>query len=148
MPRDDRLQPGRTAKPVLLLFEPFFVLRHTVAAVARELGLADIVEATSLDAATQLLERRSFDACLVSVADERRELELIQRLRAGTLATAASTPVAVTTATCDSGMVLTLKELPVSRIVLKPFKVKVLLDTLAQIVADGPPQATVRTSHA
>jgi len=113
--------------PGLLLLEPYFVLRHTVAAVARELRIADIVEATSLDSATQMLAHRSFDACLVSVGDEREELALIQRLRDGGLASRAETPVAVTAATVDAGLVLALKEMHVSRIVLKPFKVKVML---------------------
>ena len=125
------------SRPVLLLLEPYFVLRHTVAAVARELGLADIVEATSLDSATEQLARRRFDACLVSVADDRRELALIQRLRSGELATAADTPVAVTTALCDAGMILALKEMQVSRIVLTPFKVRTLLETVTRLVEDG-----------
>jgi len=123
--------------PGLLLLEPYFVLRHTVAAVARELRIADIVEATSLDSATQMLAHRSFDACLVSVGDEREELALIQRLRDGGLASRAETPVAVTAATVDAGLVLALKEMHVSRIVLKPFKVKVMLETLTKIVADA-----------
>jgi len=122
--------------PGLLLLEPYFVLRHTVAAVARELRIADIVEATSLESATQMLEHRSFDACLVSVGDERLELGLIQRLRDGVLACRPETPVAVTAATVDAGLVLALKEMHVSRIVLKPFKVKVMLETLTKIVAD------------
>jgi len=36
----------------------------------------------------------------------------------------------------DAGLVLALKEMHVSRIVLKPFKVKVMLETLTKIVAD------------
>lgn len=120
--------------PRLLLLEPYFVLRHTIAAVARELRIADIVEATSLESATQMLEHRSFDACLVSVGDERQELALIQRLRDGVLASRPDAPVAVTAATVDAGLVLALKEMHVSRIVLKPFKVKVMLETLATIV--------------
>lgn len=143
-PRDAAGRPT-APKPVMLLFEPFFVLRHTVAAVARELGLAHIVEATTFEGAMQLLERRAFDACLVAVDDQRLELELVQRLRAGGLASAADTPVAVTTAHCDAGMVLALREMNVSRIVLKPFKVRTLLDTVAHIVAD---RATAPTSGA
>ena len=137
MQADPQRANGRGDRPVLLLLEPYFVMRHTVAAVARELGLADIVEATSLDGARQQLARRPFDACMLSVAPDRRELELIQQLRSGALAAAAHTPVAVTTAQCDGGMILTLKELQVSRIVLTPFKVKVLLETLTRLVADG-----------
>jgi DNA-binding NarL/FixJ family response regulator len=126
------------ALPALLLLEPYFVLRHTVAAVARELRIADIVEATSLESATQMLGHRSFDACLVSVGDDRLELGLIQRLRDGALACHPETPVAVAAATVDAGLVLALKEMHVSRIVLKPFKVKVMLDTLTKLVADRP----------
>lgn len=131
--------------PGLLLLEPYFVLRHTVAAVARELRIADIVEATSLESATQMLEHRAFDACLVSVGDERLELGLIQRLREGVLATRPDTPVAVTANTVDAGLVLALKEMQVSRVVLKPFKVKVMLETLSKIVADRAPTAV--SSH-
>lgn len=116
--------------PVLLLLEPFSVLRQTVAMVARDLGIAEVVQAASLESAVQLMETRRFDACIVGVAEDRREMALIQRLRAGTLQAPASTPVAVTTAGCDAGMILALKDLQVSRIVLKPFKVKTILETL------------------
>lgn len=141
MPRTD------TTRPALLLLEPYFVLRQTVSAVARELQLADIVEVSSLEAAEQQLERRSFAACLVAVADDRRELELIQRLRDGRLASLPATPVAVTTHHCDAGMVLTLKEMQISRIVLKPFKVKILLETVSRLVEDGQGAGRTLATH-
>jgi DNA-binding NarL/FixJ family response regulator len=124
-----------TAPPSLLLVEPHFVLRHTVVAVANELGLARIVEATSLDSAGQQLSNQAFDGCVISLGDDRREVDLIRSLRAGGLASQADVPVAVMTADCDAGMVVVLKELNVSRIVLKPFKVKTILETISQLLA-------------
>lgn len=136
MPAENHRSRARPELPTLLLFEPYFVLRHTVAAVARDLQLADVVEATTLDGATALLEQRRFDACLMSVADDRQELGLLQRLRGGGLATQSETPVAVITEKCDAGLILTLREMQISRIVLKPFKVKVVLETLSRIIED------------
>lgn len=123
-----------TTPPSLLLMEPHFVLRHTVVAVAHELGIARIVEATSLDAAEYQLSSRVFDGCVLSLGDERREVDLIRSLRAGALASQPDLPVAVMTADCDAGMVVALKELQVSRIVLKPFKVKTIVETISQLL--------------
>lgn len=103
-------------------------------AVANELGIARIVEATSLDSARHRLSEEAFDGCVISLGDERREVDLLRALRAGDLASQPDVPVAVMTADCDAGMVVVLKELQVSRIVLKPFKVKTILETITQLL--------------
>jgi DNA-binding NarL/FixJ family response regulator len=43
--------------------------------------------------------------------------------------------VAVLTDACDAGMIVSLRELDISRIVLKPFKVKTILETISQLMA-------------
>ena len=126
---------GRTRKRPVLLFEPFFVLRHTVTVVAQELGVAEIVEAATPEVAGQLLRARAFAGCIVSMDDAGQGLELIRTLRMGTTASPEAVPIAVTTAACDAEMIATLKDLRVARIVLKPFKVKLILQTITQLVA-------------
>jgi hypothetical protein len=80
---------ARSVPPTLLLLEPYFVLRHTVAAVANDQGLARVVEATSVDNAEQQLSSRAFDGCVFSLGNARREVDLIRALRAGELASPA-----------------------------------------------------------
>ena len=54
----------------LLLVEPQFVLRRTVSTMAREMGLADVVEATGVAGAERLLYEQRFDALLVALDDD------------------------------------------------------------------------------
>jgi DNA-binding NarL/FixJ family response regulator len=131
----------RIAAPLsrsFLLLEPFSVLRQTVASVARSLGIAQIHQSTTLKSALQQVGLMRFDGLVVAVGDERDEIELIRRLRAGQTESMPSIPVAVMTSECDAGMVLVLRELQVSRILLKPFKVKSILETVSQMVQSSP----------
>ena len=121
-----------------LLLEPFSVLRQTVASVASSLGIARIHQAVTLKSALQQVERMRFDGLVLAIGDERAEIELIRRLRAGQTESMPSIPVAVMTSECDAGMVLVLRELQVSRILLKPFKVKSILETVSQMVQSTP----------
>jgi DNA-binding NarL/FixJ family response regulator len=130
-----RAAPARRS---LLLLEPFFVLRQTVTSVASDLNIAKIHQALSLEAALQLAKFRRFDGFVLSLGEEQRELELIRALRAGETESLPTIPVAIMTAECDAGTVLVLRDLQVSRILLKPFKVKSILDTISQMVEGTP----------
>ncbi|MDB6001858.1 MAG: hypothetical protein JWP52_3557 [Rhizobacter sp.] len=132
--RNHAAAPRRT----LLLLEPFAMLRSTVIGVAKDFGMAQIQEAVSFEAAAQQMSHRRFDGCVLSIGDERREVELIRRLRAGLTECWPTTPVAVMTAECDAAMVLVLRELQISRILLKPFKVKAILETINQLFESTP----------
>jgi DNA-binding NarL/FixJ family response regulator len=140
---DELLPPGVRLRTVprrqsLLLLEPYSVLRQTVASVARDLDLADIHQAMSFEAAERLLRFRRFDGCVLAIGEEHREIELIRSVREGHSESVPTTPVAVMTGECDAGMVLVLRELHVSRVLLKPFKVKTILETIRQIFESSP----------
>lgn len=122
----------------LLLVEPQFVLRRTVAVMARDLGLGDVQEATSTAVAEKLLFERRFDALLIAIDDNGDALQLLRRLRSGNTSQPVDLPVAATAAACDVELALRLKELDVCRLLLKPFKVRGVLDAIAALGAPKP----------
>ena len=126
--------PVPLAPPIeLLLVEPQFLLRRTVAAVARDMRLANPKELTSIEQAESLLAFKTFDALFLSMDEEAAALELMSRVRSGDTKCAADIPIAVTAATCSAPMALRLKQLDVRRLVLRPFKVKGVLDAIAAL---------------
>ncbi len=122
----------------LLLVEPQFVLRRTVSTMAREMGLADVQEATSTAVAERLLFERRYDALLIAIDDEGEALELLRRLRAGESSHPAGVPVAATASSCDVELALKLKQLDVCRLLLKPFKVRGMLEVISALGAPEP----------
>jgi CheY-like chemotaxis protein len=122
-------------RPALLIVEPDFLLRRTVAGVVRELALAEVHEATGVEAATRQLAEQPFEALLLALDDDGAAIELLRRLRRGALRSPPALPVAVTATACDAGLALRLKELDVKRVLLKPFKVKGVIDTIAGLCA-------------
>ncbi len=122
----------------LLLVEPQFVLRRTVSTMAREMGLADVVEATGVAGAERLLYEQRFDALLVALDDDGGALELVRRVRAGQSSQPADLPVAVMAPACDLALATRVKQLDVCRLLLKPFKVRGMLDVIAALGAPAP----------
>lgn len=121
----------------LLLVEPQSLIRSTAASVARQLQLPHIDETSSVDAATQRLERNRYDGLLLSLQEREHALALLERLRAGELATPAAVPVVVMSADCNTELALLLKQHQVSRLVLTPFKVKTLLESVEAMAAQA-----------
>lgn len=132
------MRPAVTPSGRLLLVEPQFVLRRTVATMAREMGLADVQEATSPALAERLLHERRFDALLIALDDEGEALKLVGRIRAGESPYPADLPVAATAGSCDVELALRLKELDVRRLLLKPFKVRGMLEAISALGAPAP----------
>jgi hypothetical protein len=122
------------APPIdLLLVEPQFLIRRTVAAVARDMRLANPKELTTIEQAESLVAFQSYDALFLSMDEEAAALELMNRVRHGDTRCAADIPIAVTAATCSTSLALQLKRLDVRRVVLRPFKVKGVLDAIAAL---------------
>ena len=122
----------------LLLVEPQFVLRRTVSTMAREMGLADVQEATSSAQAEKLLHDRRFDGLLIAIDEDGEALELVRRVRAGEAAHPSDVPIAATAMACDVELALRLKQLDVCRLLLKPFKVRGMLEVISALGAPEP----------
>lgn len=114
----------------LLLVEPHFVLRSTVTSVARSLDLGEIHASPSREAASQMLMARRFDAFVVAVGPDGEGLKLINAIRAGSGRGPRDAAVVVMAEFCDERAILAFRELKVRRILLKPFKVKDVLETI------------------
>ena len=126
--------PTPAAPPIdLLLVEPQFLLRRTVAAVARDMRLANPKEITTIEQAETLVSFHAFDALFLSLDEEAACLELMSRVRNGETKCAPDVPIAVTAAACGTPLALRLKHLEVKRLILRPFKVKGVLDAIAAL---------------
>jgi hypothetical protein len=126
--------PTPAAPPIrLLLVEPQFLLRRTVAAVARDMRLADPKEVTTIEHAESLVSFHAYDALFLSMDEENAALELMSRVRNGHTKCAPGVPIAVTAAACDTPLALRLKHLEVRRLILRPFKVKGVLDAIVAL---------------
>lgn len=128
------------APPQLLLVDPHSLFRRTVAMVARQLGIAQVHESSSLEAAQRLLEHQSMDGLLLDIGQGLDALALLQSVRAGALRCPPSTPVALTAEACDLPTAQLYKELQVRRIMLKPFKVKTALEVIQDLARPEPAQ--------
>ena len=94
----------------MLVLEPDAVVRSTVAAVVRELELAQVQQAASVPLGTQVLTETAVDALVLSLADTEAALELLTRLRAGEFPSRADIPVVVLAPACDGPLALRLKQ--------------------------------------
>lgn len=120
-----------SARHTLLLVQPQFLLRRTVASVAREMQLAQVREASSVAAAQDMLVNVHVDGILIDLDDADPAFELVQRVRDKQLCPAAGLPIAAMASACDPSMALRLRDLRVQRLLLKPFKVKSVLEVVA-----------------
>ena len=134
LPAHPPVAPVPQAPPIdLLLVEPQFLLRRTVAAVARDMRLAIPKEITTIEQAESLVSFHAFDALFLSLDEENAALELMSRVRNGDTKCARDVPIAVTAAACGTPLALRLKHLEVKRLILRPFKVKGVLDAIAAL---------------
>ena len=134
LPAHPPVAPVPAAPPIdLLLVEPQFLLRRTVAAVARDMRLANPREITTIEQAESLVSFHAFDALFLSLDEENAALELMSRVRNGDTKCARDVPIAVTAAACGTPLALRLKHLEVKRLILRPFKVKGVLDAISAL---------------
>lgn len=129
--------PGRRRTMRLLIVEPRQLFARTVALVARDLQIADVVDANSYVTAAALLSRGGFDALLLGLHDEKDGLQLLQELRLGRIGPRSDLPVGVMTDAVDGAAVARLSSLSVQRVLLRPFKVKSAVDTIEHLCRPG-----------
>lgn len=119
----------------ILLVEPVNLLRRTVALTVRSLGTAEVTESPTYQGARQLCERRRFDGAVIALewplpADSCGGLTLIQQIRHGQGPSAASIPIAVLVDSCNAELLQVLRACDVKRILIKPFRVRDVVDTI------------------
>lgn len=114
----------------LLLLEPDYMVRHTVALTARSTGLAEVHEAPSFKTAQELLSQMTFDCLLLALGADDQELELVEQLRCGRTLSPAGAAVAVIVSQCDMARAEKLRLIGVNQVILRPFKLKTLLGTI------------------
>lgn len=117
----------------LLLVEPDYVMRRTVAMTARSTEIAEITEASTYERAREIALRQAFDGLIVSLDGAGAGLDLLTRVRSGASASDIAVPVAVLTDRIDAATVLTLRTHTVARVVVKPCKVKTLMECIAAL---------------
>ncbi len=118
----------------MLLVEPATLLRRTVALTARSMGLGTVHEAASHAMALRLLKATSFDGVLIAVDDLQGDgatgaIGLLDQVRAGATASRTTIPIAVMLDQVDAPMLAALRARGVTRVLLKPFKARNLVDT-------------------
>lgn len=123
----------------ILLVEPETMLRRTVAMTARSLGLGQVHEAATNAAALRLLSVRRFQGAVIAIEcfgngkDQRYDLGLIDRLRADAANASDALSIAVLAEKVTPELLGDLRKRDISRVILKPFRAKVLLETIENI---------------
>lgn len=132
--------PEPSATLQMLLVEPETLLRRTVSLTARTLGLGQIHEAASLAAAERLLREQAFHGAVIAidcnaVTEKGYDLSLLDLVRDGQSSSDAGIPIAVMADRATTELLRELRTRDVSRVILKPFRARVLLDAFAELEA-------------
>lgn len=117
----------------MLLVEEQNLLRKTVSLTARSLGLGTVHEAATMQAAERMLRERAFQGAVISIdcgadGDCHYNLALLDKVRNGLSASPATIPIAVMVDQATADLMRELRERQVNRVILKPFRAKVLLE--------------------
>lgn len=113
-----------------LFVDPNFVMRRTVAGAARDLQLAQVDEAASVEAGGLLLREGRYDVVLVDIDIDGggKALGWIDEIRrGGRVAT-----IVAMSASPNAALVASLRDRGVTQLLCKPFKIKDLLRRLPQ----------------
>ena len=119
----------------ILLHEPDHLLRRTVVASARSLFAIDLSEGTRIESTSALLRSQSFDGLLLALPEgaEEAPMQLLSDLRAGALVPAPDIAVIVMAYAPPPRVLERLEALQVNRLLMKPLKVKHILQGLHQL---------------
>lgn len=130
--------PDFTTTPTMrmILLEPEVLLRRTVAMTARSLGMAEIHEAASVKLAQRMMQERVFHGAVIALDDGAQlqdyDLSLLDEVRKGHTASPADMPIAVMAGRCDAALVQALRQRQVNRVILKPFRARLLLEVFTE----------------
>ncbi len=126
------MSPARRL-PAVLLVEPQFVMRRTMVSVARELGLVDFHDVSSVARALPMLQTTRFGGMVLDIDDGADALALLERVRAGEFVCRADLPVVAMCFPAPPGSSARLDALAPLRTLQKPFKIKELLASVAMM---------------
>lgn len=130
-----------TMLPRILLVEPQFVLRRTMVMVARDLGMVDFHEASSVGRARALLATGAYEGLVLDLQEGPQALELLGELRQGRFATPRDARVVVLAGGGSPVNAERLQGLDVARVLGKPVRISELLDTVVGVQEEGAPAA-------
>ena len=127
----------------MLLVEPETLLRRTVSLTARTLGLGQIHEAASAEAAQRLLRAQAFHGAVIAIrcdadGDCPYDLALVDQIRAGESASLCSIPVAIMADHATTELLRELRQRDVDQLILKPFRARALLDAFSAFETRKP----------
>jgi DNA-binding NarL/FixJ family response regulator len=125
----------------LLLNEPSALMRQTVALTAGSVGVGPVFQAATARAAQELLQQHVFGAVILSldpgpddIGDAGHDaMRLLEMLRAGQTQSPRDLGVVVTASACSRAQVDALMTLGVDRVLLKPFKARLLIEALTEL---------------
>ncbi len=130
-----------TMLPRILLVEPQFVLRRTMVMVARDLGMVDFHEASSVGRARALLATGAYEGLVLDLQEGPQALELLGELRQGRFATPRDARVVVLAGGGSPVNAERLQGLDVDRVLGKPVRISELLDAVVGVQEEGAPAA-------
>ncbi len=123
----------------MLLMEPETLLRRTVALTARTLGVGNIQEAGNAALAERMLKEKAFHGAVIAIdtgaTDTVCDLGLLDQVRNGMTASHRAIPIAVLAERCDAALLQELRRRDITRIILKPFRARLLLDVFNEFTA-------------
>ena len=128
-------------RPRILLVEPQFVLRRTMVMVARDLGMVDFHEASSVGRARALLATGAYEGLVLDLQEGPQALELLGELRQGRFATPRDARVVVLAGGGSPVDAERLQGLDVARVLGKPVRISELLDAVVGVQEEGAPAA-------
>jgi DNA-binding response OmpR family regulator len=117
--------------PALLLLEPDYVMRQTVALIASSNGLARVVATGSHERVGTLVARQRFDGFIIAIDSVHDDLYWIETIRAGRTACDSDAPITVLADRMDHALAQQLRTHRVRRILVKPCRVRTLVGALS-----------------
>ncbi len=118
--------------PRILLIEPQFVLRRTIAMVARDLGVVDFEEASSVGRARTLLASETYAGMVLDLSEGPQALALLDDLRRGGFTTPVNVPVILLATGEIPHGAAHQKTLEGARVLNKPVRISELLSAIAE----------------
>ncbi len=121
-----------TTLPRVLLVEPQFVLRRTIAIVARDLGMVDFHEASNVARARTLLATGTYEALVLDLEEGPQAFDLLGDIRQGKSGLPRDLKIIVLAADLAPIEASQLQELEVGRVMKKPVRITELLNAVVE----------------